>query len=115
MIQPAIRVRLEPGEVEQRAVRRAAARPGLPAPAPVVAVIALALCEVEAGLRSIEQLQRVCHPSLWPSLETRVRRNGGPPVSVNSLLRIRVQEVDPGPFSYGLGHDDHHDQHRRPA
>ncbi len=30
----------------------------------MVAAIALALCEVEAGLRSIEQLQRISHPTL---------------------------------------------------
>ncbi len=94
MVQPAIRARLKSREADQRAVRRAAVRPTLPVPIPIVAMIALALCEVEAGLRSIEQLERVCHPSLWPSLETRVRRRGGPPVSANSLLRVRVQEVD---------------------
>jgi len=29
----------------------------------MVAVIALALCEVEAGLRSVEQLERISHPT----------------------------------------------------
>ncbi len=61
----------------------------------MVAAIALALCEVEAGLRSIEQLECISHPTLWPSLETRVRRIGGPPVPATSLLRVRLQEVQP--------------------
>jgi hypothetical protein len=67
------------------------ARPGRPARA-----LALAICEVEAGLRSASQLERICHPSLWEAVADRVQRTGGPPVSGSSVLRVQVQEDTPG-------------------
>jgi hypothetical protein len=43
--------------------RRPAARRGLPDPTATARAIALAICELEAGLRSASQLER--HHSLW--------------------------------------------------
>ena len=96
MVQSAIRARFERHEAKERAARRTAARSSLPAPASFVGAVALALCEIEAGLRSIQQLERISHPSLWPSLHARVQRRGGPYVSTTSLLRVHLQEVTPG-------------------
>jgi hypothetical protein len=56
----------------------------------------LAICEVEAGLRSASQLERVCHHSLWQAVADRLQRAGGPPVSATSVLRVGVQELQPG-------------------
>src|SRR5215211_9318906 len=75
---------------------RAEARHTLPNPAATVHALALAICEVEAGLRSASQLERICHPSLWDAVANRIQRAGGPPVSVASVLRVQVQELTPG-------------------
>ena len=75
---------------------RAEARHTLPNPAATVHALALAICEVEAGLRSASQLERICHPSLWDAVANRIQRAGGPPVSAASVLRIQVQELTPG-------------------
>jgi hypothetical protein len=53
----------------------------------------LAICEVEAGLRSASQLERSCQPSLWDAVANRIQPTGGPPVSV---VRVQVQESTPG-------------------
>jgi hypothetical protein len=58
--------------------------------------IALAICKVEAGLRSPLQLERLCHLTLWPELSARLRRAGEPAVPVGSLIRVVVQEQIPG-------------------
>jgi Family of unknown function (DUF6459) len=83
-------------ELAQRQRARAGVRPTLPDPAPTARALALAICEVEAGLRSASQLERVCHPSLWEAVADRVQRAGGPPVSGTSVLRIQVQELTSG-------------------
>jgi hypothetical protein len=92
----ALRAQLSDQDLALRERRRAAARRGLPAPAAAVRAIALAICEVEAGLRSASQLERVCHHSLWQAVADRVQRAGGPPVSATSVLRVQVQELQPG-------------------
>jgi Family of unknown function (DUF6459) len=96
MVESTIRAQLNKRELERRAQQRTAVRPHLPTPVHVAAAIARALCEVEAGLRPIEQLERISHPTLWPSLEARVRRSGGPPVTATSLLRVHIQEIERG-------------------
>ena len=58
--------------------------------------IALAICEVEAGLRSPLQLEELCHWTLWPKLSALLRRSGGPAVPVGSLVRVIAQEHTPG-------------------
>jgi hypothetical protein len=68
----------------------------LGSPARAGARTALAICEVEAGLRSASQLERICHPSLWDAVANRIQRAGGPPVSGTSVLRVQVQELTPG-------------------
>jgi hypothetical protein len=47
-------------------------------------------------MRSPLQLERVCHLSLWPKLAGRLRRSGGPAVTVRSLVRVITQEHTPG-------------------
>ena len=83
-------------ELAQRQQARAGVRPTLPDPATTARALALAICEIEAGLRSVSQLERICHPSLWDAVANRIQRAGGPPVSGASALRIRVQELQPG-------------------
>jgi Family of unknown function (DUF6459) len=63
---PAITAQLDPYEERERDTLRTTARPGLGPPAQAGARIALAICEVEAGLRSPLQLERLCHLTLWP-------------------------------------------------
>ena len=58
--------------------------------------MALAICEVEAGLRSASQLERICHSSLWAAVANRIQRAGGPAVSGASVLRVQARELMPG-------------------
>jgi hypothetical protein len=83
-------------ELAQRQAARAAARRTLPDPATTARALALAICEVEAGMRSASQLERVCHTSLWDAVANRVQRAGGPAVSGASVLRVQVQELASG-------------------
>jgi hypothetical protein len=83
-------------ELTLRKQARTEARRTLPNPATTARALALAICEIEAGLRSVSQLERICHPSLWEAIANRIQRAGGPPVSGASALRIWVQEIQPG-------------------
>lgn len=91
-----LRAQLSDQDLVLRERHRPAARRDLPNPTTTARAIALAICEVEAGLRSASQLQRVCHHSLWQAVADRVQRAGGPPVSAASVLRVQVQELQPG-------------------
>jgi len=93
---PAIRARIDRFERATRDDARAQARAGLPDPERAAASVALAVCEVEAGMRSFGQLERLCHPSLHACLAARVARSGGPMVTATSLLRVITQEHTPG-------------------
>ena len=93
---PAIRATIDPYEETERDTLRAAARRRLGSPAAAGARIALALCEVEAGMRPPLQLERLCHLSLWPKLSARLRRSGGPAVTTGSLVRVIAQEHTSG-------------------
>jgi hypothetical protein len=73
MPSPALRAQLSDHDLTQRERRRPAARRGLPDPAATARAIALAICEVEAGLRSASQLERVCHHRLWQAVADRVQ------------------------------------------
>jgi len=90
IVAPALRARFTPAELDDRDATRASARAGLPAPAAAAVRFALALCEVEAGMRPAAQLERACHHTLYERLATRVRRDGGPAVTTHS------QEQTPG-------------------
>ena len=91
-----LRAQFSDQDLTLRERHRPAARRGLPNPAATARAVALAICEVEAGLRSASQLERVCHHSLWQAVPDRVQRAGGPPVSASSVLRVQVQELTPG-------------------
>jgi hypothetical protein len=91
-----LRAQLTDKELTLRTQARAEARRALPNPAATARALALAICEVEAGLRSASQLERICHPSLWDAIAHRIQRAGGPPVSGSSVLRVQVQEFTPG-------------------
>jgi Family of unknown function (DUF6459) len=85
----------DPAERDLRAARRRA-RANLPSPAAVTREIALALLEVEAGCRSVSQLERVVSRELWEALEPRIGRRGGPLPSGRSVISVRCQEDMPG-------------------
>ena len=93
---PAITAQLDPYEERERDTLRTRARQQLGSPAHAGARVALAICEVEAGLRSPLQLEQRCHLTLWPQLSARLRRSGGPAVPVGSLVRVVAQEHVPG-------------------
>jgi len=93
---PAIAAQLDPYEERERDTLRTRARQQLGSPARAGARIALAICEVEAGLRSPLQLEELCHWTVWPKLSNRLRRSGGPAVPVGSLVRVVAQEHTPG-------------------
>jgi hypothetical protein len=93
---PAIAARLDRAETQTRDDVRATVRTGLPAPAQVAARVALAVCEIEAGVRPFGQLERLCHPSLRERLAARVGRAGGPAVTAASLRRVITREHPPG-------------------
>ena len=61
-------------ELALRKQARTGVRPLLPNPATTAWALALAICEVEAGLRSASQLERICHPSLWAAVADRIQR-----------------------------------------
>jgi hypothetical protein len=83
-------------EERERDTLRTRTRQQLGSPAKAGARIALAICEVEAGLRSPLQLEQRCHLTLWPKLSARLRRSGGPAAPVGSLVRVIAQEHIPG-------------------
>jgi hypothetical protein len=85
----------EPSERDLAAARRRA-RPRVPSPVAVTTDLAMALLEVEAGCRSATQIERVCSPELWASLEHRIRRRGGPLPSGRAVISVRCQESWPG-------------------
>jgi Family of unknown function (DUF6459) len=93
---PAICAHLDIWEERERDTLRTPARSRLGSPAQAGAQIALAICEIEAGLRSPHQLEQLCHLTLWPKLSQRLRRSGGPAVPVGSLVRVVAQEHVPG-------------------
>jgi hypothetical protein len=93
---PAIAAQLDPYEERERDTLRTPARHQLGPPAQAGARIALAICEIEAGLRSPLQLEELCHWTVWPKLSARLRRSGGPAVPVGSLVRVIAQEHTPG-------------------
>jgi hypothetical protein len=93
---PAIAAKVDPYEERERDTLRTAARQQLGSPGRAGARIALAICEVEAGLRSPLQLEQLCHLTVWPRLSARLRRSGGPAVPVGSLVRVVAQEHVPG-------------------
>ena len=70
---------------------RRQARGGLPPPATVAGGIAMALLEIEAGCRSVAQLERICSPALWSVLEQTIRRRGGPFPAGHALIRVHCQ------------------------
>jgi hypothetical protein len=65
-------------------------------PALMAGRIAVALLEVEAGLRPGRQLERHCHPTLWERLASQMCFGGGPAITCHSLRRVLVQEHIPG-------------------
>jgi hypothetical protein len=85
----------DPAERDLRAARRRA-RASLPSPAAVTREIALALLEVEAGCRSVNQLERVVSRELWAELEPCIGRRGGPLPSGRSVISVCCQEDTPG-------------------
>jgi hypothetical protein len=93
---PPIAAQLDQHEERERDTLRTAARRQLGSPAKAGAQIALAICEVEAGLRSPLQLEELCHWTVWPKLAARLRRSGGPAVPLGSLVRVVAQEHTPG-------------------
>jgi hypothetical protein len=93
---PAIAAQLDLYEERERDIVRTAARQQLGSPARAGARTALAICEIEAGLRSPLQLEQRCHWTVWPRLLQRLRHSGGPAVPVGSLVRVITQEHIPG-------------------
>jgi hypothetical protein len=93
---PPIAAQLDPYEERERDTLRSPARQQLGSPAQAGAQIALAICEIEAGLRSPLQLEQRCHFTLWPKLSARLRRSDGPAVPVGTLVRVVAQEHVPG-------------------
>jgi hypothetical protein len=93
---PAITATLDPYEQLERDTLRTPARQQLGSPAQAGARIALAICEVEAGMRSPLQLERLCHLTVWPKLSQRLQRSGGPAVPTGTLVRVVAQEHLPG-------------------
>src|SRR5829696_5415060 len=93
---PAMRAEFTSRELDSRDATRAAASAGLPSPSQAARRFAMALCEVEAGMRPAAHLERSCHHTLFETLEERVRRSGGPGVSAYSLFDVITQEQLPG-------------------
>jgi hypothetical protein len=95
-VAPALRAMFEPHELDTRDASRPHARAGLPAPSRAAVKFAVALCEVEAGMRPTAQLECSCHHTLYEKLAERMRRSGGPAVTAHSLVDVITQEQTPG-------------------
>jgi Family of unknown function (DUF6459) len=95
-VAPALRASFEPTELDTRDQARAHAHGRLPDPAKAAAKFAVALCEVEAGMRPAGQLERSCHHTLYEKLAEQVRRSGGPAVTAHGLIDVITQEQTPG-------------------
>ena len=93
---PAIAAQLDPYEERERDTLRSRARQQLGSPARAGAQIALAICEVEAGLRSPPAARAALPPHPVTKLSARLGRSGGPAVLVGSLVRVVAQEYVPG-------------------
>jgi Family of unknown function (DUF6459) len=93
---PALRASFEPTELDARDQARAHTHGRLPDPATAAARFAVALCEVEAGMRPAGQLERACHHTLYEKLAEQMRRSGGPAVTAHSLVDVVTQEQTPG-------------------
>ncbi len=91
-----LRADLERQDLADRSARRQTARRTLPSSARFAVMVAVALVEVEAGVRSAQQLERLCHASLWERWDLRLRRTGGPPVPPRPVVRVWLQEHTPG-------------------
>lgn len=91
-----LRAQLSDQELLRRQQARPAARRPLPDPAAVARALALAIGEVDAGLRSANQVERICHPSLWQVVADPIQRGGGPPVNAASVLASGSRS-HPGP------------------
>jgi hypothetical protein len=92
-----IRAQLGVEELRERARVRPRQRLALPSPRPAAAAIAVTVIEVQAGVRSPWQLERVSHYSLWPMWD----RFAGPappdPAATAARpLVVLVQEHTPG-------------------
>jgi hypothetical protein len=88
---PLLRACFTDHELDTRERARAWWRADLPCPAAAVGWIAVALCEVEAGARPRQQLERACHPTLWELLAERLGASG-PAVTSRSLRCVLAQE-----------------------
>ena len=88
-----LRAQLTDKELTLRTQARAEARRALPNPAATARALALAICEVEAGLRSASQLERICHPSLWDAIAHRIQRAGGPPAATSMRVARLVERA----------------------
>jgi hypothetical protein len=93
---PPIRAHFEHREANERDATRPLRRPGMTSPVLMAGRVAVALLEIEAGLRPGHQLQRHCHPTLWERLTPRLCFGGGPAITCRSLQRVLVQEHIPG-------------------
>jgi hypothetical protein len=93
---PAVRATFEPHELDTRDAARPHARAELLAPSRAAVKFAVALCEVEAGMRPAAQLEQSCHHTLYEKLAERMRRSGGPAVTAHSLVDVITQEQTPG-------------------
>ena len=93
---PPIRAHFEHREANERDATRPLRRPAMASPVLMAGRIAVALLEVEAGLRPGRQLERHCHPTLWERLASRLCFGGGPAITCRSLRRVLVQEHVPG-------------------
>jgi hypothetical protein len=92
---------------DQELLRRAHARPTarrtLPEPVSVARTLALAICEVEAGLCSASHLERICHPSLWDAVADRIKRPADIPQCMSGPLPAGLLSVTESGQQKGAG------------
>jgi hypothetical protein len=93
---PPIRARFEQYETNERDALRPLRRPTMASPVLIAGKIAVALFEVEAGLRPSHQLERFSHLTLWERLAPRLCYGRGPATTYHSLRRVLIQEHLPG-------------------
>ena len=92
-----IKAHLDVSEQDERSRARPRQRMGLPSPRPAAAAIAVTVVEVQAGVRSPWQLERVSHYSLWPVWDRFAQPAPADPAATAARpMAIFVQEHTPG-------------------
>jgi hypothetical protein len=92
-----IKATFDPVETQRRQAQRLRRHRALPAPGTAAVTMTITVLEVQAGLRPPQQLERLCHHSLWEALAELPEPSGKRHVPIAPRPKtLTVQELVPG-------------------